>query len=153
MGAKKKTVAPAAADAKVAKIDELIAKSAKGGGTASGARTALQAFSDDVVGPRFVVAARSPDPKIRAAAVEGGTATARRRELFPLTAITSCLADAEAKVRLSGLIALNRGWGPRNDAVYAAVRAKIKPALEPLLSDKDRTVASQAAVVWKRLGL
>src|SRR4051794_2655888 len=77
-----KTAAPAAVDAKVAKIDDLIAKSAKGS-TASAARTALRAFSDDDVGPRFVVAVRSLDPKIRSVAVEGGTATPRRRELFP----------------------------------------------------------------------
>jgi hypothetical protein len=148
-----KTSPAAALDPELAKVDDLIVKSARGGAVASGARTALQKLSDDVLGPRFVVAAKSADPKVRAAAVEGGTVTPRRRELFPLAAITACLDDVEAKVRLAALTALNRGWGPKHEAVYASQKAKIKPALEPRLKDSDKTVANQAAVVWKRLGL
>lgn len=137
----------------LARIDELIVKSGRGGGVASAARTALQEFADDVVSPRFVLAAQSADPKVRAAAVAGGTATPRRRELFPLSAITACLDDVEARVRLAALTALNSGWGPKNEPVYAPQKAAIKPALEPRLKDSDKTVANQAAVVWKRLGL
>ncbi len=149
----RKTSTATTLDPKVAKIDELILKSARGGGVASGARTALQAFSDDVVAPRLVLAAKSADPKVRAAAVEGGTVTPRRRELFPLAAITACLGDVEPKVRLAALIALNRGWGPKSEPVYASKKSAIKPALEPCLKDDEKTVANQAAVLWKRLGL
>jgi hypothetical protein len=140
-------------DSELAKIDDLIVKSARGGGVASDARTALQALSDDVVGPRYVLAAKSANPKVRAAAVEGGTVTPRRRELFPLAAITACLDDVEAKVRLAALTALNRGWGPKHEAVYAKQKGAIRPALEPRLDDSDKVVAKQAAVVWARLGL
>ncbi len=152
---KKKTSAASKATAggEVARIDELIAKSAKGGGVASEARTALGKLGDDVVSPRFVVAVQSANAKIRGVAVEGGTATPGRRALFPLKAITGCLADVEPKVRLSALVALNRGSGPKNEAFYASQRAKIKPLLEPLLSDENKTVALQAAVVGTRLGL
>ncbi len=143
----------ATAGGEVARIDELIAKSAKGGGVASEARTALAKLGDDVVSERLHLAVQSANAKIRGAAVEGGTATPGRRALFPLKAITGCLADVEPKVRLSALVALNRGWGPKNDPVYGPQRAKIKPLLEALLSDENKTIARQAAVVWKRLGL
>lgn len=137
----------------VAKIDALIAKSATGGGPASEARTALHELPDESVCPRLVVATQSADPRIRAAAVQAGAATPGRRGLFPLAAITACLADEEPKVRLASLTALNFGWGPKNEPAYASQKAAIGPSLEPLLSDENKTVASQAAIVWKRLGL
>ncbi len=144
---------PSPGDALASKIDDLIVKSARGGGIASDARTALRELSDDDVTPRLCAALGSEQEKVRSAAVELCTETPRRRELAPLPAILKCLADESPKVRLSTIIALNRGWGPSNGAVYAALAATIEPALAACLKDPEPRVASQAAVVWKRLGL
>lgn len=134
-------------------IDALIVQSAKGGGAASDARTALLKHSDDVVTPRLLLALAGSNARVRSAAVEACTANPRRRELTPLGALVERLSDADASVRLSTLVALNRGWGPRNEAVYASQREAFAPALAPLLKDRDTKVAKQAAIVRQRLGL
>lgn len=145
--------APSAGDDLASKIDDLIVKTARGGGAASGARTALRGLSDDDVTPRLCVALGHAKEQVRCAAVEQCTETPRRRELAPITEVVKCLADGSPKVRLSTLVALNRGWGPSNGAVYATQGDAIRPALERCLKDPEPRVASQAAIVWKRLGL
>ena len=141
-----------AISALAAVIDKHIDHMAKGKG-ASAARTALRALSEDEVTPRLIAALKSEDDRVRAAAVGMCTTSPRGRELTPLAALTACLGDESARVRMSTLAALNQGWGPSNGAVYAAHGATIKPALTPLLKDPDATIAKQAAIVWVRLGL
>ncbi len=93
-----------------------------------------------------------PRPRVRRFAYEASTSVAVR-ELTPLASIVHGLADPDPTVRLSVLLALNRGSGLKNAAVFAPRGAEIRDALAPLLTDPDKRVKSQSAVMWRRLEL
>ncbi|CAN5635764.1 hypothetical protein BH09MYX1_BH09MYX1_30790 [soil metagenome] len=54
---------------------------------------------------------------------------------------------------MDALHAVNKGGGPKLEAIFAPRAKEIAKTLEPLLKDEEKAVAKQAALVWKRLGL
>jgi len=140
------------ANAKTASIDDLIVRIGTGK-QAPDARTALRAIPAAEVVPCLVRAFSDPRPKVRGAAYELSTSTPARARGTPLANVVAGLADVDPGVRLSVLLALNRGWGNTNAAVYAPRREEVRAGLAPRVDDPDKRVKSQAAIIWKRLGL
>jgi len=136
----------------VATIDELILR----GGTgkqAPAARSELRKLPADQVVPRLVIAFGDQRPRVRGFAYEVSTETPEMRALTPIDKLLAGLSDRDPDVRLSVLTCLNRGFGPKNEAVYAPQADQLKKALTPLLNDSDKRVKSQSTIVWGRLGL
>ncbi len=89
------------------------------------------------------------DPKVRGNAYEIA-ARADLRPLIPLDKILAGLADPDPGVRLSTVIALNRGEGLKNTPAFQPHARVVIPALAALADDADKRVKSQAKIVHDR---
>ncbi|MFT3707524.1 MAG: hypothetical protein QM817_07625 [Archangium sp.] len=122
------------------------------GKKAPAARVALRELPAKEVGPALVAAMSDARDKVRAFAVEFGPLGPDLQKHVPLAAMLALAGDSSARVRLSLLTALNRGWGLSNAPVFSKQAAKVRPVLKKLSADADAKVAKQAAVVLERYG-
>ncbi|MBI2898360.1 MAG: hypothetical protein HYY06_32720 [Deltaproteobacteria bacterium] len=119
----------------------------------STARTNLEGLAASVVGPCLARAMQDSRPAVRAVAAMMSVRTQGLHAVSSLPALLALLGDPDASVRLAVLGVLNKGWGPKNEPLFAKDAGAIGPKLELLLGDPDAKVKAQAATVKRRLGL
>lgn len=113
------------------------------------ARMELRALPPEEVAPRAIAAFADPRPKVRGNAYEFAT-TPKLRPLIGVDKILPGLSDPDPGVRLSTVIALNRGEGIKNALAFQSHADVVMPALAALLDDPDPRVKSQATIVHGR---
>ena len=123
------------------------------GKKASEARIALRELPASDVMPAVLEAVADARPKVRSAGYSFGASTPELCALFPFDRLIGGATDPDAGVRLSVVLALNVGFGPKNELVYQSRSKQLKPVFTRLQADSDKRVATQAAVVAKRYGL